>query len=151
MKAHIASRESARLSAQKYQKNSHGYEWQIGLAHIAEAIPEIAEFPSLPADHSYPQPTLFIGGNHSDYIRRQYYPAIFQRFPENRIVMIKDAGHWVHSEQTASFLYTVQSYLQTYSTLEKSKLANSAKYSLCIFHVFALPVSKSWFCNANEN
>lgn len=120
LKAHIASERVRDFLLKNIKRTSHGYEWQIGLAHIAEAIPEIAEFPSLAADHSYPQPTLFIGGNHSDYIRRQYYPAIFQRFPENRIVMIKDAGHWVHSEQTASFLYTVQSYLQTYSTLEKS-------------------------------
>ena len=44
-------------------------------------------------------PTLFIGGDQSQYQIKDQEVEIKQFFPKARISMIKGAGHWVHFEK----------------------------------------------------
>jgi pimeloyl-ACP methyl ester carboxylesterase len=44
-------------------------------------------------------PTLWLRGANSDYVRPEYGPVMRGYFPATLKVTVKDAGHWLHSEQ----------------------------------------------------
>jgi pimeloyl-ACP methyl ester carboxylesterase len=59
-------------------------------------------------------PVLFIAGGKSDYIRPNDHFLIQTLFPGAAIVTIPEAGHWVHVEQPALLLKTLNYFLQGY-------------------------------------
>ncbi|MBF0286816.1 MAG: alpha/beta fold hydrolase [SAR324 cluster bacterium] len=87
------------------------FQWKINLNAIEQAISDLQGFPLIKANSHYPGKTLFIGGDLSDYLKPQYYSSIFKWFPDNRMVMLQNAGHWVHVEQPASFLQSVYDFI----------------------------------------
>jgi pimeloyl-ACP methyl ester carboxylesterase len=54
---------------------------------------------------------LWLAGANSGYVRREYSAAMRAHFPRVRLVTIKSAGHWVHSEQPEVFLATIRRFL----------------------------------------
>jgi esterase len=86
-----------------------GSGWRIGLAEIAAALPTIAQWSE--SGVSYSGPTLFVTGARSNYVQPQNRPLITELFPAVRFVTIKDAGHWLHSEQPAAFNATLEAFL----------------------------------------
>jgi pimeloyl-ACP methyl ester carboxylesterase len=54
---------------------------------------------------------LWIAGANSTYVLDEDRPRMDQLFPHVRLVRVKNAGHWVHSEQPAVFLETVRGFL----------------------------------------
>jgi esterase len=86
-----------------------GSGWRIGLANIAAALPVVARWDDLGT--TYPGPALFVTGARSDYVRAEDRPVITGLFPAARFVTIKDAGHWLHSEQAAAFNATLEAFL----------------------------------------
>ena len=52
-----------------------------------------------------------MAGARSDYIAPAYADAMDRWFPRNRLVTVKDAGHWVHSEQQEVFLEVLRWFL----------------------------------------
>jgi len=85
--------------------------WRIGLAEIAAGLPDIEAWPEPPAAARYEGPSLFVSGEHSDYIRREHRPAIRARFPAARFVTVKGAGHWVHADNPEGFLATLRAFM----------------------------------------
>ena len=85
--------------------------WRLNLDAIEQKMPDLVGFPAVPDNAIYRGPTLFVGGANSDYLRAEHEPAIQRRFPEARIVRIENAGHWVHAEQPAALLETVEPFL----------------------------------------
>ena len=55
--------------------------------------------------------TLFIAGDKSNYILPQDEFLIKQQFPKERIVKIKNAGHWVQAENPLDFNHVVKEFL----------------------------------------
>ncbi|WP_370896970.1 alpha/beta fold hydrolase [Chryseobacterium gossypii] len=55
--------------------------------------------------------TLFISGEKSSYILPQDEFSIKQQFPKARIVIIKNAGHWVQADNPAEFNSVVKQFL----------------------------------------
>jgi len=86
-----------------------GTGWRIGLENIAVALPVVARWDDL--DATYPGPALFVTGARSNYVQPEDRPAILRLFPAARFVAIKDAGHWLHSEQAAAFNATLEAFL----------------------------------------
>ncbi len=86
-----------------------GAGWRIGLANIAAALPVIGRWD--PVETTYPGPALFVTGARSNYVRAEDRPVILKLFPAARFVAIKDAGHWLHSEQAAAFIATLDAFL----------------------------------------
>jgi pimeloyl-ACP methyl ester carboxylesterase len=84
--------------------------WRLGLEEISAAMPEIEGWPDKPSGTQYDGPTLFIAGEHSDYIRDDDRPAIRALFPAARFARIKNAGHWVHAENPAGFVAVVEAF-----------------------------------------
>jgi len=55
--------------------------------------------------------TLFIRGEKSPYISQQHANVIENFFPNNQLVTIPNAGHWVHAEQPERLIYELNRFL----------------------------------------
>ena len=90
-----------------------GWRWQMNLDVLGRALPEIGAWPEdrLVGTAPYDGPVLWVAGGRSDYIRSEYAEAMDRWFPTNRLVTVKDAGHWVHSEQPAVFIEVLRRFL----------------------------------------
>ncbi|MGB0403366.1 MAG: alpha/beta fold hydrolase [Salibacteraceae bacterium] len=55
-------------------------------------------------DASFDKPTLFIRGEKSSYVLDTDFEIISEYFPDNTIVTINNAGHWLHAEQPKKFI-----------------------------------------------
>jgi esterase len=83
--------------------------WRLGLDEIASALPDIEDWPDLSG--TYAGPALFVAGARSEYILPEYRPAIRALFPAARFVRLKDAGNWVHADNTARFVAVLETFL----------------------------------------
>ncbi len=83
--------------------------WKIGLDEIAAGLPQIEGWPD--CDGVYPGPTLFVGGERSDYIRAEHRPAIAALFPAAKFITLKHAGHWVHADNPDGFVAVLEAFL----------------------------------------
>ncbi|XP_037075207.1 protein ABHD11-like isoform X2 [Pollicipes pollicipes] len=84
--------------------------WRVNLPVLQRSLPRLAAFPR-PPTATYEGPTLFVGGQNSNYIEPSAQDEIRALFPAARFIWIPDAGHWVHSEQPARFLEAVCPFL----------------------------------------
>ncbi|WP_258100370.1 alpha/beta fold hydrolase [Marinoscillum pacificum] len=89
--------------------SDNNFEWKLNLAAIEANIDQVG---SGIADNAvYEKPTLFIGGKKSNYIKEEDYSLISSHFPEAKIEMIDDAGHWVHAEKPKELFELVIDFL----------------------------------------
>ncbi|KAF2518205.1 alpha/beta fold hydrolase [Flavobacterium salilacus subsp. salilacus] len=70
--------------------------------NIGEALPEAAV---------YNGETLFLKGEKSNYINEEDTEGIKKHFPNAEIVTIKNAGHWLHAENSEDFLRETLAFL----------------------------------------
>ena len=59
---------------------------------------------------TYDGPTLLVAGALSDYVGPDHADAMRAAFPAARLVTIKNAGHWVHSEQPQVFTTVLRQF-----------------------------------------
>jgi pimeloyl-ACP methyl ester carboxylesterase len=84
--------------------------WKLGLAEIAAGLAEIEDWRT-EAVTPYAGPTLFVGGDRSDYIRPEYRPVIAAMFPAAKFVTLKNAGHWLHADNPDGFVAVIEAFL----------------------------------------
>jgi pimeloyl-ACP methyl ester carboxylesterase len=98
---------------QNLRQDDGGWRWQVNLDVLGEDLAEVTDWPEsqLSSATPYDGPVLWIGGARSDYVRDEYAPAMDRWFPRNRRVTIKDAGHWVHSEQPEVFVEVLRQFV----------------------------------------
>lgn len=84
--------------------NKSTYQWKCNIAAIEAAYPVIIANALTPYDQ-FDGECLFIKGEKSKrYIKLPNDEALIQHFfPNARIAVINDAGHWVHAEQPNAF------------------------------------------------
>ena len=89
------------------------WRWQANLAGLRRDLPAIGGWPEaeLAGTPPYDGPVLWLAGQHSDYVTDAYAPAMDRWFPRNRRVTVKNAGHWVHSEQPGVFVEVLRRFL----------------------------------------
>ncbi|TXL61576.1 alpha/beta fold hydrolase [Aeromicrobium terrae] len=87
-----------------------GYEWQANLDVLRRDLPTIGDFPFV--DATFDHPVLWVAGEHSDYIQDRHAERMRSYFPRTRLVTIKGAGHWVHSEQPEAFVSALRVFLE---------------------------------------
>lgn len=99
--------------------------WRVNLDAIINNYQELASFPKF--DTKYEGPTLFVGGEKSQYISPSTKPDIMNLFPNALIVHIPRAGHWVHSDNPFEFMECVLGFLnaEAEGLLYKLKHANA--------------------------
>jgi esterase len=78
-----------------------GFCWKSNVRGIRDSYPGLSA--ALPADQSFPGPTLFIRGGRSDYIRDEDSDLIRQLCPQALLRTIPQAGHWVHADAPEEF------------------------------------------------
>jgi len=86
------------------------FQWRIGLEQIAAGMPDLLNYPELKS--VFKGPVQFIGGENSAYLKFEYHALIRKYFPESRITMLENCGHWLHVEQPVAFQKTVNEFLQ---------------------------------------
>ncbi len=95
---------------QNLRSGDDGFFWQANLDLLLRELPSIAGFIDTdvtPFDH----PVLWVAGARSPYVKPEYGPAMRELFPRTRLLTVKDAGHWVHSEQPAAFTSALRVFL----------------------------------------
>jgi pimeloyl-ACP methyl ester carboxylesterase len=85
-------------------------DWKFNLNVISEKIEEVGK-------ETYPEsfftiPTLFIKGEKSNYIRKEDFEDIHNKFINSEIETIPNAGHWLHAEQPDLFFEKVIDFLK---------------------------------------
>lgn len=84
-------------------------EWRLNLDVLAEAMPDIMDFPQVAS--KWDGPTLFLTGGESDYVQPDHRPAIRALFPRARFAKIPGAGHWLHADKPREFEASVRAFL----------------------------------------
>lgn len=84
--------------------------WRIGLAEITAGLADIEGWEA-PPGATYTGPSLFVAGARSTYIQPGHRPAIRALFPVARFVTLKDAGHWLHSDNPEGFVAVAEAFL----------------------------------------
>lgn len=74
---------------------------RINIAVLKNASDQIGT--SLSQEMQYPGKTLFLKGEHSGYIEAGDELLLQHHFPQNTLVTIEKAGHWLHAENPIAF------------------------------------------------
>jgi pimeloyl-ACP methyl ester carboxylesterase len=88
-----------------------GWRWRLNLELLERDLGELRGFPDPPPGASFDGPVLWIAGANSAYVLPGDRPHMDALFPSTRLVRVKNAGHWVHSEQPEIFLETLRRFL----------------------------------------
>ena len=97
---------------QNLRRSDDGWHWQLNLDLLGEDMDGLVGWPDEKlGDTSYDGPVLWVGGAGSDYISDEHAAEMDRWFPRNRRVLVKGAGHWVHSEQPEVFLEVLRRFL----------------------------------------
>jgi pimeloyl-ACP methyl ester carboxylesterase len=89
---------------QNLRRHGDGWRWQANLDLFAAdaasgSDSRIADWPLDPEDVTpYGGPVLWVAGSDSAYIRDEDLPTMRRFFPKVRLLTVKGATHWVHTD-----------------------------------------------------
>lgn len=91
---------------------SGGWMWQMNLEVLGRDLGVLADWPAdaLAGTAAYDGPVLWLAGERSGYVRPEYADAMRRWFPRYRKAVVKNAGHWLHSEQPEVFTELVRRF-----------------------------------------
>ena len=89
---------------------SQPWRWQMNLSVLGHHLAELGGWPDL-GTSPYPGPVLWLAGARSTYVQPEFVPAMRALFPRVQLVRVKDAGHWVHSDQPGVFVAALTQFL----------------------------------------
>lgn len=92
-------------------RDGDGWRWKANLDLLRRDLAAIGGFPQGLDSRPFPGPVLWLAGANSRYVREEYADAMRSLFPAVQKVVIKDAGHWVHSEQRETFIEVLRHFL----------------------------------------
>ena len=88
-----------------------GPRWRLNLDAIDRNMDALMGFPDRPDGTVYSGPSMFVVGANSDYVQPDHHATIRRLFSEASILLIADAGHWLHAEKPAEFFDLVSRFL----------------------------------------
>ncbi len=94
---------------QNLRSGSEGLHWQANLELLRRELPIIGGFPEI--DTTFDGQVMWVAGDRSPYVKDGHAPSMRELFPRTRLVTIKGAGHWVHSEKPEEFVATLRAFL----------------------------------------
>jgi pimeloyl-ACP methyl ester carboxylesterase len=92
------------------RKDDNSFGWRVNLPALQAFQAEMAAYEALPQAR-FEGETLFLGGANSDYHLDHDYPLMLSHFPNSRLIMIPNAGHWIHFEAGEAFLEAVMRFV----------------------------------------
>ncbi len=84
-----------------YWKTRDELSLRMNLEVLIEKLEAVSE--ALPLESVFPKETLFIKGEKSGYLLEKDRAEIKKHFPDSEMVVVKNAGHWVHAENPNEF------------------------------------------------
>lgn len=109
MKPHVPEAGIRQFLLKNLKRTDAGFAWKLNVPVIRDSIDAVGE--AVPSDTTFEQPSLFVRGAQSDYIKDEDRALIERIFPASQLVTIKDAGHWIHAEQPEPLLEIVMHFL----------------------------------------
>jgi len=85
--------------------------WRLNLDVLTAEMGKIIGFPDITGQ--FDNPTLFLSGANSDYVKRADRDQIKTLFPAAKFAKIPGAGHWLHAEKPREFEAAVAAFLAT--------------------------------------
>ena len=97
---------------QNLRREAGSWRWQVNLELLGRDLAEISGWPSEEvADMTpYDGQVLWISGADSGYVSDVHDEAMDRLFPRTRRLVVKNAGHWVHSEQPEVFVEVLRRF-----------------------------------------
>lgn len=92
-----------------YRDEANQFKWRFNVRALYDAYFKISA--GICSNMPFTRPVLFIKGEMSDYINPANYTEINSLFPNNRLLEIAGAGHWVHADKPAEFTDAVLAFL----------------------------------------
>ncbi|MCC6515480.1 MAG: alpha/beta fold hydrolase [Chitinophagales bacterium] len=89
-------------------KNGH-FEWKCNFEALISNYRKLMEFPK--TTHQFLGQTYFIKGENSNYINQDNFDTCDLYFPNNKIIEISNAGHWVHADNPTEFVAKIKALL----------------------------------------
>ena len=111
LEVHIFNKSLRLFLMKNLSRQSDRFYWKIPLHWIADAMNSLMDFEIFETYHPYPYPTLFIGGDGSDYLQLEHQPVIESWFPQAQMKTIPEAGHWLHLDQPEKFLNLIRNFV----------------------------------------
>lgn len=98
--------------AKNIDRNENGsFSVKCNIKAIKKAYNEIIS--ELHFDSIFNQPTFFLLGENSRYLKEEDKPSILQYFPSSVFVNVSNAGHWVHADNPKEFLEKLIGFIQS--------------------------------------
>lgn len=89
-----------------------GFGWEPNLQLLHGQLDRVMGFPADRVEgQSFDGPVLWMAGGRSHYIKDEDQPTMEGWFPQTLRVTIRDASHWVHSEQPEAFTSALRTFL----------------------------------------
>ncbi|MBN1408000.1 MAG: alpha/beta fold hydrolase [Calditrichaceae bacterium] len=83
------------------RRDDHSFGWKINVSSLSRNLDNI--FAEVKPDKLFSGPVLVVRGAKSDYILDEDMAEISKFFPNNKLVTIPNAGHWLHVEEEDTF------------------------------------------------
>ncbi|WP_461532717.1 alpha/beta fold hydrolase [Sinomicrobium sp.] len=93
-----------------YWKEKEELAFRFDLNALNDNIEEIGK--ALPQEAVYPNETLFVKGEKSEYITADDQQLIQKHFPQASISVVQGAGHWVQAENPKMFFEITSEFLK---------------------------------------
>jgi len=93
------------------RNSKNEFYWTFNIQSIRNNLYEILLNSSIDKNTEIRTPTLFIKGENSNYIPYEHFEMIKSTFINSNVIVIKNAGHWVHAENQNDFIESVKTFL----------------------------------------
>lgn len=93
-----------------YRKTKEQLAYRFNLKSLSINVEEVGD--GLPPFSQFEGETLFLKGENSGYISHDDEVLIKTHFPNSRIVIITNAGHWLHAENASDFYQNIFDFLK---------------------------------------
>nr|WP_204332682.1 alpha/beta fold hydrolase [Geodermatophilus sabuli] len=93
------------------EEGGGGWRWRLNLELLERDLAALRGFPEPPPGATFDGPVLWIAGADSTYVLPEDRRRMEQLCPATRLVRVKNAGHWVHSEQPRVFSEVLRRFL----------------------------------------
>lgn len=94
---------------QNLRQGDNGYRWQANLDLLRRDLALIGDWPT--TDDVFDRPVLWMAGERSDYVGDADEDQMRRLFPRTRLLTVKGAGHWIHSEKPEAFVSALRVFL----------------------------------------
>ncbi|MDR3272974.1 MAG: alpha/beta fold hydrolase [Flavobacteriaceae bacterium] len=94
-----------------YRKEDNSFSFRFNLKTLTEKYNQLINKPI--SFGKYEGKTLFISGEKSNYILKEDEFYIKQQFPDEQLITLPHAGHWVQADNPEKFYEVVYSFLKS--------------------------------------